>query len=684
MCNVFRRSKAAVAMVPLAALVLFACQPSRPEGTPKPGLARSCGAGELFDLRMATDPAYRARFDELERVTQDWIQRFRKSEGEALRTNVATIPVVVHVLWNDATENITDAQIQSQLVVLNEDYRAANADISTVPTEFQPLIGDTRIEFALAVRDPNCGPTNGITRTEVTKTFYTLADEDAKSAAAGGVDPWPTDRYLNMWIVPDVRDSLGNSLLGYSSFPADPPELQGVVMPHNFFGTTGTVAAPFHLGRTTSHELGHFFNLRHIFADDQNTADPCSGSDFVDDTPNCAGPNFDCPMFPSVSCNNAPDGDMFMNYMDYVDDPCMVMLSQGQVERMAAALYTSHTGLLGSDGLIPPPPTAVADLFAQDETDDVGDEPNTTSTRFYRSQDIWVRRQQDGLTNQEHETPIFRPSGPSHFVYVRVRNRGCADADPATLRLYWAKASTGLSWPSPWDGSVTSPALMGDSIGSQSTGSISGGGFTVLEFAWDPPNPADYASFGADKTHFCLLARIETDATDPFGMTFPEGANLSANVRDNNNIVWKNVSILEEDSGGSRKAQVMAANYEGQAMKAAFAFDRPKPGEASLFDAGRVVLELDSKLYQRWLDGGKEGAAFEDLGGGRVELVRPSGYLAGIELAPKELFVLGVEVLPQPKLVPYAEIYEGDLLQYDGVPGSGRLIGGQHLVWKKP
>src|SRR5262249_16313015 len=152
-----------------------------------------------------------------------------------------------------------------------------------------------------------------------------------------------------------------------------------------------------------------------------------------------------------------------------------------------------------------------------------GAEPNTLSPTMWESDDIWVRRQNDGLVNQEHQNPVYRKSGPPNYVYVRVRNRGCTASKSANVKLYWAKASTALHWPDPWDGSVTKPALMGGMLGTKATGSVSSGGFTILEFPWNPPNPENYKAFGADKSHFCLLSRIETSPTAPYGMTFPEG-----------------------------------------------------------------------------------------------------------------------------------------------------------------
>ena len=150
-----------------------------------------------------------------------------------------------------------------------------------------------------------------------------------KSTTSGGVNPWPTDRYLNIWVC-----NLGGGLLGYAQFPGGPAQTDGVVITHRGFGTTGTAAAPFKLGRTTTHEIGHYLNLRHIWADTED----CSASDFVADTPNAEGPNFGKRTFPHVSCSNAPNGDMFMNYMDYVDDDSMFMFTTQQVARMQTML----------------------------------------------------------------------------------------------------------------------------------------------------------------------------------------------------------------------------------------------------------------------------------------------------------------------------------------------------------
>ena len=150
-----------------------------------------------------------------------------------------------------------------------------------------------------------------------------------KFAASGGAEAWPADRYLNIWVCHL------NDLLGYAQFPGGPPQTDGVVIDYRAFGTVGTATAPFNLGRTATHEVGHWLNLFHIWGDDGGG---CGGTDQVDDTPNQGGPNTGSPSFPHITCGNAPNGDMFINFMDYVDDRTMVMFTIGQVERMHAAL----------------------------------------------------------------------------------------------------------------------------------------------------------------------------------------------------------------------------------------------------------------------------------------------------------------------------------------------------------
>jgi hypothetical protein len=293
---------------------------------------RQCGTMNVHRRLLSTVPEYARRRDQIEIHAA----RYEKGELAAQRSGITRIPVVVHVVWNTPTQNISDAQVASQIAVLNRDFRRTNPDVSTTPAPFLPLASDSRIEFVLASSDPSGAASSGIERRQTTVTGFT--DNDAvKSVAGGGLAAWPPAHYLNLWVCP-----LGGGLLGYAQFPGGPDATDGVVINVTAFGTVGTATAPFHLGRTATHEIGHWLNLNHIWGDDGTG---CSGTDNVADTPNQGGYNAGAPTFPHVSCSNGPNGDMFMNYMDYVDDRIMVMFSAGQVARMQACLDGARSSI---------------------------------------------------------------------------------------------------------------------------------------------------------------------------------------------------------------------------------------------------------------------------------------------------------------------------------------------------
>jgi len=259
---------------------------------------------------------------------------------------IITIPTVVHIVHNNATQNISDAQILSQIQALNADFRRQNLDAVNTPPEFLALAADIEIEFCLATVDPSGFATTGITRTPTSTNFFTLND-DIKANATGGQNPWNTSDYLNIWVGP-----LGGGLLGYAQFPGLNPITDGVVIDFQAFGTIGTATPPFDLGRTATHELGHWLNLRHIWGDGDCTVD-----DGVADTPLAAGPNFSslpCTHPGANSCIEAVGDlpDMFQNFMDFSDDACMNLFTLGQRDRMRALFEPTgaRNSLLSSQG----------------------------------------------------------------------------------------------------------------------------------------------------------------------------------------------------------------------------------------------------------------------------------------------------------------------------------------------
>jgi hypothetical protein len=308
---------------------------------------RTCAVMEHHFMLAESDPVYRDNRRIIESNT--------KAMRVAARTSVIRIPVVVHVLFHSDAENIEMSQIESQIAALNRDYRMQNADRSQIPAPFRPFAVDTLIEFALAVRDPQGNATTGVTRTRTSKTVFPYDRNDRQATKklddmikfdGFGKAAWPRDSYLNLWCC-----SLGGGLLGYAQFPGAAAATDGVVILNRSFGTTND--PHFDLGRTAVHEVGHWLNLLHIWGDDEGG---CSRSDNVDDTPNQAdsnGSEVQIGSFPHISCNNGPNGDMFMNYMDYVDDDTMFMFTAGQLKRMNATLDGPRASLANSMGLTP-------------------------------------------------------------------------------------------------------------------------------------------------------------------------------------------------------------------------------------------------------------------------------------------------------------------------------------------
>lgn len=302
---------------------------------------RNCGAMEVLEQQIKENPQMLKNMEEIEKQIQEYIRKNPNGSGQR---NVITIPTVVHVLYRTTSENISDAQIQTQIDVLNKDFSATNSDIGNVPSLFSGLVANSEVQFCLATQDPNGAATTGITRKSTTKTSWGTNDA-VKKSSQGGTDPWNAANYLNIWVC-----NIGGSILGYAQFPGGAAATDGVVLDYRYTGTIGTATAPFNKGRTGTHEVGHWLNLRHIWGD------ATCGSDLVSDTPVHNTSNGGCPVHPHLStCTGAPV-EMTMNYMDYTDDACMYMFSAGQKARMRAVLEGSgsRASLQTSPGCMPP------------------------------------------------------------------------------------------------------------------------------------------------------------------------------------------------------------------------------------------------------------------------------------------------------------------------------------------
>ncbi len=283
---------------------------------------RLCGTTEYSNHLQITDPTFNKG---LQKATNKINQKNTASATlrDTTANEVIYIPVVIHLLYKTAYENISDAQIKSQINVLNNDFRRLNDDKVNTPLAFKSVAADTRIQFCLARVDPQGKSTNGIDRRYTNRDFFTT-DDEMKFVATGGAAYWDSKQYLNIWVV-----KLSGRSLAYATPPGASADKDGLVIAFDVFGNIEKVRPVFNKGRTATHEIGHWLGLTHTWGDTN------CGDDFVDDTPTQQSYNFGCPVFPKMStCSPDNNGDMFMNFMDFSDDACMNLFTKGQAKKM--------------------------------------------------------------------------------------------------------------------------------------------------------------------------------------------------------------------------------------------------------------------------------------------------------------------------------------------------------------
>ena len=309
---------------------------------------RQCGTIQVLEHAMENKPLLKATFQKQTAEFQRSVnKRITTGAGLRIEGNVIYVPVVFHiVLTNPAV--ITDAQVQAQLDVLNKDFAGMNSDSANLPAAFKPLFAKSQIQFKLAQRTPDNEPSTGIVRVTTARPVYSTFDISLKYSTLGGDDAWDANRFLNVWIT----NLSAGYVLGYSTLPgASVPAEEGIVIHYTTLPADSLTT--YNRGRTLTHEAGHFFYLYHIWGDE----DGCTGTDFVDDTPNQSTLTRGCPggVLVTDGCSPALPGILYQNYMDYTDDACMGLFTWGQVSRMETALSDYHPGFYTSNGADPVP-----------------------------------------------------------------------------------------------------------------------------------------------------------------------------------------------------------------------------------------------------------------------------------------------------------------------------------------
>lgn len=312
-----------------------------------------CGTMNLLQQQNDNNPAAQKAYDDFLESSIKFDQDYQAGKISAARAIADTVyvPVVFHIIHNgDAVgvgENITDAQILSQIDAINEDFALQNSNAANIPAEFKALAGSTKIKFCMAIFDPQGNVTTGIVRHNMGQVDWdqTPIEQQLKPSTI-----WDRNKYLNIWSVRMGGTLASNGVLAYSQFPSawgGSANTDGIVARFNTIGRTGSLLAGYDKGRTLGHEVGHWFGLYHIWGDDQGkcAGQSGAGSDNISDTPDQGDQYFGCPAYPQMSCSTS---NMFMNYMDYTNDDCRNMFTLEQCTKMQNIIKTqnSRKGLL--------------------------------------------------------------------------------------------------------------------------------------------------------------------------------------------------------------------------------------------------------------------------------------------------------------------------------------------------
>lgn len=324
--------------------------------------------------------------------------------------------------------------------------------------------------------------------------------------------------------------------------------------------------------------------------------------------------------------------------------------------------------------------SSTLDLYIKDSADDFGIEPNTTTPYMWTSDNIWIRNSNDNGT--EHQNPEYNSNGTPNYISVRVINKSCVSSNGNDqLKLYWAKASTALSYPNPWLGGVQHPitgANMGNHLGTINIPTLQPGEETILTLPWIVPNPANYGNDG-DQWHFCLLARIES-TDDP--MTVSETTDLNANVRNNNNIAWKNLTVV--DLIPNRSMGIVAVGNPSNVAKSYYLemlVDDLETGNR-VYDEAEVSIRMDDVIYAAWERGGGQAQRLSPTLEEKKKIVGGNNViLDNISFNPNETGTLKLDFNFLTQQSSSKTAFRYHIIQKE--TGTGKIIGGETFVINK-
>src|SRR6185436_16466577 len=423
-----------------------------------------CSSEILFREKAKENPALQLSREQLENETRQFIAQNQNQKSTGV---VKIIPVVFHVIHEGGSENISRAQIVDQVDSLNKDFRRQNGNAVNTPLVFQSVAADCEIEFRLAQLDPNGNCTDGVTRT------FSHLTTNARVDVKAPLD-WPSNKYLNIWIVKSIENTSGNpgDIIGFAQFPGGSALTDGVVLRYDYTGSIGTAASNNGVGRTATHEIGHWLNLRHIWGDAN------CGDDFVSDTPTADQEHYGCPIHPFhvnvCGTGSSPDGEMFPNYMDYTDGACQNLFTNGQNLRMQATLISGVSGrnnlwsasnltATGTDGTPPVTCAPVADFNSEIIFICEGTTLNFIDGSWNGTVTTWSWQFPGGnpsSSNSQNPSIQYNSAGV-YDVILTVSNSGGTDTKTATGMVVVSPA-LGANNSYPWQESFESITVPGN------------------------------------------------------------------------------------------------------------------------------------------------------------------------------------------------------------------------------